>query len=780
MNTGYPPGYPPVSVTGGVQSPSIISYSTSSGSTHSYSLAEKKAFSNFINEVLRNDPDLTGVIPINPDNEDLFKVMSNGVLLCKLVNSIKQNTIDDRKIIKDPKVRIQMIQNHNLALAGAKSIGCQIVNLGAEDLVDGQAHNCLGVTWQAVKIGLLSKVNLDQHPELVAMLDPNEDIQRFINESPEHNLLRWFNYHLRRAGHHRLVNNFSEDIKDAENYLVLLEQIAPQLVPRGTSREPNPQRRAEFVCYYAQQLGCGSFITPKDILEGNDRLNLAFTADLFNKHSGLSVVAGDVAMEKALKAAEEALKMKYAEEERLRGIRWQQEEQERQKKWNDEEQLRQMQAAEQERLFREKEQQMMATLSAEQQKLREQQAREDEERRRRERETQDALRKLEEERRRLEAQLEQARIAEEERRRAFEAEMRLREARQREEEDKRREEEQRMMEEERRRQFEEQQRMKEEMERRKYEEEAARQKAWQDYYRQQEEAARAEEERRRAAAWADYNAKVAAEEEAKRQAAWADYNRKQAEAAALARAQAEAAARAQAEAAARAQAEAAARAQAEAAARAQAEAMARAQAEAAARAQAEAAARAQAEAAARAQAQAQAQAYAQQQAMLAAQQHAIYTTTVYQPPPPPVTTTTTTKTTTVVTQPQKPKWPIPRLVITVIRCRRLPKKDLVGKANPYVVLLHNGRRMKTDYQKSTLDPVFNTDLEFRNVMEHEEIHAQVWDKSTLKSDEFMGEIVLTAKDFQNGAEVWYQLQGREFRRDVVHGDLLLRFACIYA
>lgn len=31
--------------------------------------------------------------------------------------------------------------------------------------------------------------------------------------SPEEILLRWFNYHLEQAGHHRRVHNFSDDIK---------------------------------------------------------------------------------------------------------------------------------------------------------------------------------------------------------------------------------------------------------------------------------------------------------------------------------------------------------------------------------------------------------------------------------------------------------------------------------------------------------------------------------------------------------------------------------------
>lgn len=40
-----------------------------------------------------------------------------------------------------------------------------------------------------------------------------ETINDLMALSPEEILLRWFNYHLEQAGHHRRVHNFSDDIK---------------------------------------------------------------------------------------------------------------------------------------------------------------------------------------------------------------------------------------------------------------------------------------------------------------------------------------------------------------------------------------------------------------------------------------------------------------------------------------------------------------------------------------------------------------------------------------
>jgi hypothetical protein len=65
-----------------------------------------------------------GIIPINPDNEDLFAAVKNGVLLCKLINSAVPDTIDDRAINKKKMNIYKEKENLVLAINSAKSIGC--------------------------------------------------------------------------------------------------------------------------------------------------------------------------------------------------------------------------------------------------------------------------------------------------------------------------------------------------------------------------------------------------------------------------------------------------------------------------------------------------------------------------------------------------------------------------------------------------------------------------------------------------------------------------------
>lgn len=251
--------------------------------THSYSEEEKAAFAEYINTHLHGDPELASFLPIPAEGDELFHRVSNGILLCKLINDAKPGTIEERVMNKKARLSIWEVQeNQNLALNSAKSIGCSIVNIGATDIIEGRPHLVLAVLWQVVRLGLTRKINLIDHPELFRLLEEGESLDAFRKQPPENILLRWFNYHLKKANHPRRVNNFSEDVKDSVNYTVLLNQIAPQHCDRAPLDEQSLERRADMVLTNAEKLGCRRFIHPRDIVAGNHKLNLSFVAALFN------------------------------------------------------------------------------------------------------------------------------------------------------------------------------------------------------------------------------------------------------------------------------------------------------------------------------------------------------------------------------------------------------------------------------------------------------------------------------------------------------------------
>ena len=83
------------------------------------------------------------------------------------------------------------------------------------------------------------------------------------------------------------VGNFSKDVKDGENYTVLLNQLKPNECSRAPLQTSDLTKRAEQVLDNAERIGCRKYLTPPSLLSGNPRLNLAFVANLFNTHPGL-------------------------------------------------------------------------------------------------------------------------------------------------------------------------------------------------------------------------------------------------------------------------------------------------------------------------------------------------------------------------------------------------------------------------------------------------------------------------------------------------------------
>uniref|UniRef100_A0A4W6FYR6 Plastin-3 n=1 Tax=Lates calcarifer TaxID=8187 RepID=A0A4W6FYR6_LATCA len=270
---------------------------SSEGTQHSISEQERFAFANYINSSLEKDADCQHVLPINPNTEALFKAVADGIILCKLINLSVPDTIDERTINKKKLTAFTTQENLNLALNSASAIGCQVVNIGAQDLKEGKPHLVLGLLWQIIKIGLFADIQLSRNEAIAALLEEGESLEELMKLSPEELLLRWANFHLKKVG--MSISNFSGDIKDSKAYFHLLEQIAPdgskedQNVNLCVSvcvcyQEKDPKKRAEAMLVQADRLGCRQFVTAFDVVSGNAKLNMAFVATLFNKHPALT------------------------------------------------------------------------------------------------------------------------------------------------------------------------------------------------------------------------------------------------------------------------------------------------------------------------------------------------------------------------------------------------------------------------------------------------------------------------------------------------------------
>lgn len=294
---GGRPGPPPVSHS---SKPSLGGSGgriqmTTGNVTHTINEDERQAFTTHINAVLAGDTDVGHMLPFPTDTFEMFDHCRDGLVLAKLINDSVPDTIDER-VLNRPGKKIKtlnafhMTENNNIVIESAKGIGCSVVNIGSGDIIEVREHLILGLIWQIIRRGLLGKIDIKLHPELYRLLEDDETLEQFLRLPPEQILLRWFNYHLKNAGWQRRVTNFSTDVKDGENYTVLLNQLKPDICSRAPLQTRDLLQRAEQVLQNAEKLDCRKFLTPTALVAGNPKLNLAFVANLFNTHPGLEAL----------------------------------------------------------------------------------------------------------------------------------------------------------------------------------------------------------------------------------------------------------------------------------------------------------------------------------------------------------------------------------------------------------------------------------------------------------------------------------------------------------
>jgi plastin-1 len=92
----------------------------------------------------------------------------------------------------------------------------------------------------------LNKLNLDATPQLMNLKVGDETGLDVNKVSTEDMLLRWFNHHLKNAGHNDTMTNYSDDVKDSVKYTELLNQLNAEC-GKAALNEVDPLIRACMV-----------------------------------------------------------------------------------------------------------------------------------------------------------------------------------------------------------------------------------------------------------------------------------------------------------------------------------------------------------------------------------------------------------------------------------------------------------------------------------------------------------------------------------------------------
>ena len=75
-----------------------------------------------------------------------------------MINLSAPDTVDERAINKPQAGKLSLYKIHEnmlLALNSARSIGCNIVNIRADDLEKGKPHLVLGMLWQIIRVSFI-------------------------------------------------------------------------------------------------------------------------------------------------------------------------------------------------------------------------------------------------------------------------------------------------------------------------------------------------------------------------------------------------------------------------------------------------------------------------------------------------------------------------------------------------------------------------------------------------------------------------------------------------
>ena len=254
--------------------------------TNPYDVNEKECYCKMINDLLAQEEDLKNKLPVDPETNEIFKKIKDGLILAKLINIAAPGTVDERVVVKDAQMtKADKQSNLNLTINSAKSIGCMIEST-SDDVLNEDRKGVVYILYQVLKPIVYKKVSVQECPQMLRFKQEKEEVEELLTLGPEDFLKRWFNYHLTKAEYPNKLTNFSDDVKDSEKYTILLNQLNGDC-DKSALDEADHIVRGGKVLENAKKIGTKVYIKNVDIANGNIHLNLFFTAGLFMACNGL-------------------------------------------------------------------------------------------------------------------------------------------------------------------------------------------------------------------------------------------------------------------------------------------------------------------------------------------------------------------------------------------------------------------------------------------------------------------------------------------------------------
>lgn len=144
----------------------------------------------------------------------------------------------------------------------------------------------LGVLWQLVRILAMKSIQLSDCPEIYRLLQDGEELSDLQKMKPENILIRWMNFHLKKADQPE-ITNLGGNLADSTKLIYVLNQLDPTNCTLDALSETDDAARATKMLASSAAMGVEDCIGPNDLCKGNAKVNSVFVAAIFNCKHGL-------------------------------------------------------------------------------------------------------------------------------------------------------------------------------------------------------------------------------------------------------------------------------------------------------------------------------------------------------------------------------------------------------------------------------------------------------------------------------------------------------------
>mmetsp|Transcript_27912 Transcript_27912/g.69999 ORF Transcript_27912/g.69999 Transcript_27912/m.69999 type:complete len:441 (+) Transcript_27912:99-1421(+) len=196
---------------------------------------QEKTFTRWVNEHLKDR---------GMQCTDLFKDLRDGVLLINLLEIISGKALPRHN--KNPRVPHQKYENTAIAVKFVQDEGIKLVNIGGQDITDGNRRIILGLIWTLILRYQVNKGRSD-------------------DSNAKDELLRWVQSKIPEYG----ITGFKKDWNDGRALCALTNAIAPGSCPEHKSLDVN---KKEENCERGLALANAELNIPR-LLEANELAN---------------------------------------------------------------------------------------------------------------------------------------------------------------------------------------------------------------------------------------------------------------------------------------------------------------------------------------------------------------------------------------------------------------------------------------------------------------------------------------------------------------------------